>query len=52
MIDENTPAGFDFIAQVAAKWEAMAHSIEEMGVRLVICRLGHVLVFMVERYRS
>lgn len=42
-IDENNPAGSDFIAQVAAQWEATAQTVKESGVRLVICRLGHVL---------
>jgi uncharacterized protein len=43
LIDENSPAGFDFIAQVAAQWEATAQTVKESGVRLVICRIGHVL---------
>jgi hypothetical protein len=43
LIDENKPAGSDFIAQVAKQWEATAQKAAELGVRLVICRLGHVL---------
>jgi uncharacterized protein len=43
LIDENFPAGSDFIAQVAAQWEARAQKVKESGVRLVICRFGHVL---------
>jgi uncharacterized protein len=43
LIDENNPAGSDFIAQVAARWEGTAQSVQELGVRLIVCRLGHVL---------
>ena len=43
VLDENIPAGSDFIAQVAAQWEYATQPVKELGVRLVICRLGHVL---------
>jgi uncharacterized protein len=43
IIDENSPPGSDFIARVAARWEAVAQDIKETGIRLVICRFGHVL---------
>lgn len=43
LLMENNPAGQDFIAQVAAKWEAAAQPAGDSGARLVICRLGHVL---------
>jgi len=42
-LDENDSAGSDFIAQVAARWEYATQPVNELGVRLVICRLGHVL---------
>jgi uncharacterized protein len=43
LVDENTPAGSDFIAQVAARWEFTAQSVQKSGVRLIVCRFGHVL---------
>jgi uncharacterized protein (TIGR01777 family) len=43
VITENDPAGSDFIAQVAEQWEKATQPISELGIRLVICRLGHVL---------
>ena len=43
VLDENNPAGSDYIAQVAAQWEDVTQPVKELGVRLVICRLGHVL---------
>ena len=42
-LDESGSAGSDFIAQVAARWENETQPVKEMGIRLVICRLGHVL---------
>ena len=42
-LDESDSAGSDFIAQVAARWESETEPIKEMGIRMVICRLGHVL---------
>ena len=43
VLDENNPPGSDYIAQVAAQWEDVTQPVKELGVRLVICRLGHVL---------
>jgi len=43
IVTENDPAGSDFIAQVAEQWEKTTQPVSELGVRLVICRLGHVL---------
>ncbi len=40
---ENSPAGNDFLAQVCQSWEAEAQKVTELGVRLVILRLGIVL---------
>ena len=42
-LDENDLAGSDFIARVATRWENETQPVKEMGIRLVICRLGHVL---------
>ena len=38
-----TPAGDDFLAQVASEWEASAASVEDVGVRRAIIRTGVVL---------
>jgi uncharacterized protein (TIGR01777 family) len=43
ILDESSPAGSDFLAQVAAAWESEALRAEELGARVVLCRLGHVL---------
>ena len=43
ILDESSPAGSDFLAQVAAAWESEALRARELGVRVVLCRLGHVL---------
>ena len=43
ILDESSPAGFDFLAQVAARWEEAVDQVRELGVRTVICRFGHVL---------
>jgi uncharacterized protein (TIGR01777 family) len=43
VLDETGSFGSDFIAQVAAEWEDTALKVKELGIRLVICRLGHVL---------
>lgn len=36
-------AGTDFLASVAAEWEAEAQKAEEHGVRVVLCRFGIVM---------
>jgi uncharacterized protein (TIGR01777 family) len=41
--DETSPAGQDFLAEVCQNWEAEAHKVEPLGVRLVILRIGIVL---------
>lgn len=41
--DENSVSGQDFLAQVCQAWEAEAQKVRELGVRLVILRLGIVL---------
>lgn len=41
--DENSAPGTDFLAQVCQKWEAEAQKVKELGVRLVILRIGIVL---------
>lgn len=41
--DETSPAGNDFLAQVCQTWEAEAHYVKDLGVRLVILRFGVVL---------
>ena len=42
-LNEDDPAGTDFLAQVAAQWEEIAMQVGEFGIRPVICRFGHVL---------
>ncbi|MBW4613102.1 MAG: TIGR01777 family oxidoreductase [Desmonostoc vinosum HA7617-LM4] len=41
--DETSSSGSDFLAQVCQAWEAEAKKVTEIGVRLVILRLGIVL---------
>jgi uncharacterized protein (TIGR01777 family) len=43
MVDESSPAGEGFDAEVVQEWEAAARDVEASGVRLVIVRTGHVL---------
>lgn len=42
-IDEEAPAGGDFLANVTAAWEAASAAVEEAGVRRPIIRTGIVL---------
>jgi uncharacterized protein len=41
--DETSISGNDFLAQVCQAWEAEARKVKDVGVRLVILRLGIVL---------
>ena len=41
--DESSDAGNDFLASVCQAWEAEAQKVTQVGVRLVILRLGIVL---------
>ena len=42
-LDENSPPGDDFLAQVVQDWEAEAKRAEEFGARVVLCRIGVIL---------
>lgn len=42
-IDEDAPAGGDFLARVCAEWEGQARKASELGVRVVSVRTGVVL---------
>lgn len=42
-LDETGPPGNDFLAKLASQWEHEALAAREFNVRVVICRLGHVL---------
>ncbi len=42
-VTETTPAGTDFLAQLAKDWEASTAPVEELGVRRAIARTGVVL---------
>lgn len=42
-LDENTPAGDGFLAGVVKDWEQSARSVESLGCRVVLARLGVVL---------
>ncbi|MFM9126586.1 MAG: TIGR01777 family oxidoreductase [Solirubrobacterales bacterium] len=43
IIDESSPAGSDFLAEVCVEWERRARAAEELGLRVVIVRTGVVL---------
>jgi uncharacterized protein (TIGR01777 family) len=43
LITEAHPAGNDFLAQVCVQWENASASVEAMGVRRVVARIGLVL---------
>lgn len=43
IVDETSPRGDDFLARLAADWEAEARAVEALGCRLVITRQGVVL---------
>jgi uncharacterized protein (TIGR01777 family) len=42
-VTEDTPPASDFLADVCIQWEAEAMKAEEMGVRVVLIRIGGVL---------
>lgn len=42
-LDENSPAGDDFLARVAFEWETEALKAKEKGARVVITRFGLVI---------
>ena len=42
-LDEASPAGADFLANLVKEWEAAAMKAEEFGVRVLLLRLGIVL---------
>lgn len=42
-LDENSPAGDDFLAQVCRQWESQAQQAETLGARVVRTRFGIVL---------
>jgi uncharacterized protein len=43
MVDESAESGEGYDAEVVREWEAAAREAENVGVRLVIVRTGHVL---------
>lgn len=42
-VDEDSPAGDDFLADTCSEWEGEAQRAEAMGTRVVITRMGIVL---------
>jgi uncharacterized protein len=42
-LDEDSPPGDDFLAEVGKLWEAEAKRAESFGVRVAICRFGIIL---------
>lgn len=43
VVDEDSPAGSGFLAEVAQAWEEEAVKAESLGVRVVLLRIGFVL---------
>lgn len=43
LLDEESPAGNDFLASVTREWESAAGRAQDLGARVVICRFGIVL---------
>jgi uncharacterized protein (TIGR01777 family) len=43
ILDENAPAGDDFLAKLCVDWEAAARALEPLGTRVVLLRTGIVL---------
>ena len=50
-LDESSPAGDDFLADLVVEWEAEASKAEELGVRVVTTRTGVVLSPRAARWR-
>jgi uncharacterized protein (TIGR01777 family) len=42
IVDESSPAGRDFLAEVSQPWEQSTASVEQLGVRRIIARFGLV----------
>lgn len=42
LLDEGSPTGSDFLADLSRKWESEALTAESRGARVVICRFGIV----------
>jgi uncharacterized protein len=42
-LDENSPAGSDFLAKVCSTWERSVEPVKNLGLRLAIFRIGVVL---------
>ena len=42
LVKETSPAGNDFLAEVCQLWEASTKSVESMGVRRIVVRIGLV----------
>ena len=42
-VDENSPPGDDFLAGVVKDWEGEAKKAEQLGARVVLCRIGVIL---------
>jgi uncharacterized protein (TIGR01777 family) len=42
-LDETAPPGHDFLARVCVEWEGEARRAEDLGVRVVLLRIGIVL---------
>jgi len=43
ILDEQSPAGMDFLASLSAEWELAARGAEGLGARVVLLRFGIVL---------
>ena len=43
VLDEDSPSGDDFLAEVVVKWEEAVRKIRDLGIRTVIMRTGTVL---------
>lgn len=43
LLDESSPAGSGFLADVCGRWEEAAHAAQEAGIRVVHARFGVVL---------